>query len=286
MPRSISFCSTFFCASASSARFSASWRSSISVSSRRTLSPFFTAWPSGARNAILKSTSATGGTPISVERTAASSPSTSTVSTRSAFFTVDRRAHVGARGPQRQEEERGGHDGGHEPPAPAAARAAGARTQVRRERHGRPPRAPTPRRTRPACRRRAAPSPSPPPARRTTGPSFSKRTAPRGTLSALAHAPAHHLDAHREARPHQRVGAARARPAPGSPASSPRRTSRAPALPRHRADLLEAPLEDAVGVGVEDAAGLHPGGDPPVVRLGEGGLRPPSPRGRGSVPTG
>ena len=155
MPRSISFCSHFFCASWYSARFSASWRSSISASSRSTLSPCFTAWPSGARNAILKSTSAIGGTPISVERTAASSPSTSTLSTRSARFTA-----IGwpASGP---------------PPARSAssssATAATAaksharrgrprkpRAELRKPRHDRPPRGRQGRRTRAACRRRAS----------------------------------------------------------------------------------------------------------------------------------
>src|SRR6185295_3823341 len=58
-------------------------RSSASVSKDITGSPFFTDAPSGTRKAILNSTSLTGGTPISVARTAASSPSISTPWTRS-----------------------------------------------------------------------------------------------------------------------------------------------------------------------------------------------------------
>ena len=196
---------------------------------------------------------------------------------------LDGRAHVGARGPEGQEEEGGRHEGDHEPPPPPDAPA---RAHAGQKRETRSPSA-SPDSTTHSTGVQAASRTfaSPPPARRTTGPSFSKRTAPRGTLRALSHAAPHHLDAHREAGPHQRVGAGegdahrearlRRRGEPAPP----------PALPRHRADLLEASLEDAVRVGVEDAAGLHPGGDPPVVRLGEGGLLPPSPWGRGSCPT-
>src|SRR4030065_281104 len=64
-------------------------------------SPFFTGWPSGARNAILKSTSATGGTPISVDLTAASSPSTSKVRTRAGFFSSPGRPPPPAPAPPR-----------------------------------------------------------------------------------------------------------------------------------------------------------------------------------------
>ena len=70
---------------------------------------------------------------------------------------LDRHADVGARGPGQEEHEHGGRRGGAHPPAPPDA--SHPRDELRRERHDRPPRAPTPRRTRPACTRSGGPSP-------------------------------------------------------------------------------------------------------------------------------
>src|SRR5206468_7649017 len=43
----------------------------------------------------------------------------------------------------------------------------------------------------------------------------------------------------------------------------------APGFRRHRSDVLDAALEDAIGIGIEDAASLHAGADPTMVHFGE-----------------
>ena len=177
----------------------------ISVSSRSTLSPFFTCWPSVARNAILK-LHLGHGRHADLRR----------AHRGQLALDVDAQHQVGALHLDRGARRRAPSD---------AAPAAIARPTRRR------------RRSSSASGRRAgagraqnsetrSPSARPdstthssgvqaasssfvvsPPRRFATGPSFSKRTAPRGTLRAFFHVARHHLDPHRQPGPHQRVAA-------------------------------------------------------------------------------
>src|SRR5712691_7292838 len=266
--RSTSFCSTFLVASASSACFSASCRCKTSVSNPSTGWPFLTAVPSGIRKAILNSTSVTGGVPISVERTAASSPSSSTLKTRSSRLTG---TGLDTSGPE-----------GRRAAKPKPARTATPNAAAAR-RGGRYRRRPSVDEDTVALRQ---PRLDHALHRRAGGDAHRARSREallhdHGLLlveadrlarhhEGLGPGLAHHFDAHRKPRAHQGVGLGEGHPhrEAGPGAHGP---ESAPGLRRHRPHFLDAPLEDPVGVGVEDAAGREPGGDAAMVDLGQVG---------------
>src|SRR5262245_14807968 len=256
------FCSSFFSASASSAVFWSSSRCSVSVVNPSTGSPFFTSLPSGARNAILNCHSLTAGGPSSPDLTAASSPSTSTSSTRSSRLTVTGSGRPASPPPRVAR------------PSPTTDSAITAISRFRRNnRRSRSedmdPVALLQSRLHHALERRAG------------GQAHRRRLARPGELDdraavLVAHRRArhdrhvaplasHHLHADRQAGPHH-LGIG-----PGD-RDPDREAGTSPGVGGDRADLLDAALEHAVGPGVEHDPRAHPGSDPSVVRLGEAGV--------------
>src|SRR3989454_2656036 len=266
--RSTSFCSTFLLASASSACFSASCRCKTSVSNPSTGWPFLTAVPSGIRKAILNSTSVTGGVPISVERTAASSPSSSTLKTRSSRLTG---TGLETSGPEGRRAAKPSPARTATPSAAAARRGGRYRRRPSEDEDTVALRQP---RLDHALHRRAGGDAHRARSREALlhddGVLLAEAARPARHHEGLGPGLAHHFDAHRKPRAHQGVGLGEGHPhreaGPGA-----HRPERAPGLRGHRPDLLDLPRERPVGVGVQDAAGLEPGGDPAVIHLGEHG---------------